>query len=359
MLGRGLESLIPPKNPPGGASTGQSSAPAPPLAPSLLQPPDVAPQAPILSQTTQPAISQPAISQPTSPVTSSALPPDTIPKLPEPSKYHEPIFHIEVSKIKRNPFQPRDAHDESQLQELAASIREYGILQPLIVTRAERETTEGSLVEYQLIAGERRLLAAKMIGLERVPAVIKEAPRQEREKLEMALIENIQRADLNPLETARAYARLQDEFGLSQREIGQRLCKSRESIANSIRLLQLPREAQLALADGKINESHARLILAVTDPSSQNNILHEIMSQNLSVRQAQQLIEKPQGAAADTFMPDRQRQDPESEYIKNRLEEALGTRVKFIKRGSRGKITINFFSEEELQNILNKFLKEV
>jgi len=164
------------------------------------------------------------------------------------------IFHIEIDKISPNPYQPRKDFDEESLKELAASIRELGIIQPLIVSKIEKETSTGATVEYQLIAGERRLKAAKIAGLERVPVIVKRI-NQAAERMEMAIVENIQREDLNPVETARAYARLSDEFGLTQREIAVKLGKSRETIANTLRLLNLPTEIQDSVAEGKINES--------------------------------------------------------------------------------------------------------
>lgn len=274
-------------------------------------------------------------------------------------KNPEHIFNIETSRITSNPHQPRRAYDQNELHELALSIREYGILQPLVVTRIEHETPHGTQVEYQLIAGERRLLASKIAGLERVPAIIRVAPRDEREKLEMALIENIQRASLNPFDTARAYAKLQDQFGLSQREIAQRVGKSREVIANTIRLLQLPREAQTALTEGKINESHARILLSVSDPATQRAALEETLSKNLSVRELQMLLEAHSaGEPMHTALMLREKYDPEAEFVRQRLEEALGARVKIMKRGKKGKITINFFSDEELHNIIDKFTSD-
>jgi len=274
-----------------------------------------------------------------------------------PPQYKEPIFHLEVEKISPNPYQPRQVHNEGELQELAASIREYGILQPLVVTRIEHETPEGTQTEYQLIAGERRLEASKLAGLERVPAIVKEEPKHEREKLEMALIENIQRSDLNPLDTARAYAKLQDKFGLSQREVAQRLGKSRESISNSVRLLQLPREAQLALAEGKINESQARLLLQTENATDQKEILSKVMEHSLTVRQTKDLVDQSKfGNTTHGLMQSPSALDPQIEFMRKQLEESLGARVQVVKKGQQGKITIKFFSEEELQGLIDKLL---
>jgi ParB family chromosome partitioning protein len=301
-----------------------------------------------------PAAAQNSVSQ----MPHTAFVPSKTPQLAHdvPEKYSEPIFHIETTKITSNPYQPRRAYNEDELRELASSIREYGVLQPLVVTRVEHETPQGTQIEYQLIAGERRLLASKIAGLERVPAIIKATPRDEREKLEMALIENVQRADLNPFDTARAYAKLQDQFGLSQREIAQRVGKSREVIANTIRLLQLPREAQTALTEGKINESHARILLSVADPATQRAALDETLSKGLSVRELQTTLAAYQsGEPMGSAVMVREQYDPEAEFVRQRLEEALGARVKVVKKGRKGKITINFFSDEELNSIMKRF----
>lgn len=235
------------------------------------------------------------------------------------------IFHIEVEKIHPNPLQPRRDFNEESLRELAASIREFGVLQPLVVTRIEKENEDGTaMVEYELIAGERRLLAAKMAGLRTVPVIIRDIDL-ERQKLELAIIENIQRADLNAIEAARAFARLQDEFRLTQREIAARLGKSREAIANTLRLLNLPSEIQQAVAGGKLNESQARMLLAVQDIASQMALFEEILRDNLSVREIRNRIRvtlTPPNEETVAVIP-----DPETAFLKERLEEALGTKV--------------------------------
>jgi len=264
----------------------------------------------------------------------------------EPQKHsyvHESVFHIEVEKIKPNPFQPRKDFDGAGLEELAQSIREFGIIQPLIVSKVIKETETGTEVEYQLIAGERRLLAAKMIGLERVPAIVKKVDLG-RAKLEMALIENLQRSDLNPLEAARAYARLQDEFGLTQREIAARVGKSREAIANTLRLLNLSSEIQEALVQNKINESQARTLLGIANPQEQRKAFQNLISQKMSVRALREKIDKPKTV------------DPEGQYWEKQLEEKLGAPVKILRRGSHGKMVVNFYSEEEWQGIIRKIL---
>ena len=272
----------------------------------------------------------------------------------------EAVYLIETEKIKPNPHQPRRDFDETGLRELADSIREYGILQPLIVTKIEKEVETGTSVEYQLIAGERRLRAAQLLGLERVPAIVRQ-PLEERQKLEAAIIENIQRQDLNPLETARAFAKLADEFGLAQREIAQRIGKSREVVSNTLRLLQLPSEAQRALGERKITESHARIILSIQNPEKQRALLGEILTHHLTVRETEILARRVLG-----MLPMEESQkisldelgNPMESEAKSKLEEVLGTKVEVKTKGSRGKITINFFSEEELNEILKKICKD-
>ena len=269
-------------------------------------------------------------------------------------QYHEAVFQIETEKIKPNPFQPRKHFDEESLKELASSIREFGIIQPLVVSKVEKEVESGTQVEYQLVAGERRLMAAKILGLERVPAIIRRISKKA-EQMELAIVENLQRENLNPIETARAYARLQDEFGLTQREIASRLGKSREVVANTLRLLNLPTEIQEAVSNNKINESQARLILAIADQKQQISIFNELVNSNLSVRELRSRIRKDKSLKT----PDRQATliDPEMEQIQEQLAEILGTPVKIEKSEKGGKIIIPFYSEEEVRGIIEKLEK--
>ncbi len=271
------------------------------------------------------------------------------PRLPD------PIFHIETEKIKPNPFQPRRDFDEESLQELASSIREFGILHPLVVTKHEIQNEFGTEVEYHLISGERRLRASKLVGLERVPAIVKAMPT-EQERLELAIIENIQREDLNPIETARAYAKLQDQFGLTQREIAVRVGKSREVVANAIRLLNLPSQIQDAVAQGQINESQARLLLMISDIQEQQAVFADLVSNNLSVRELRNRIQSRREAAQP--QPEPPRVDPMLASIEEQLREILGTKVKLQQDGAGGKLTISFYSSEELQGIINKLMKD-
>jgi ParB family transcriptional regulator, chromosome partitioning protein len=270
------------------------------------------------------------------------------PRLPD------PIFHIETEKIKPNPFQPRREFGEESLQELASSIREFGILHPLVVTKHEAQNEFGTEVEYHLISGERRLRAAKMAGLERVPAIVKAMP-SDRERLELAIIENIQRENLNPIETARAYAKLQDQFGLTQREVAVRVGKSREAIANAVRLLNLPSQMQDAVAQGRINESQARLLLMVSDMQEQQLLFADLVRDSLSVRELRSRIKVKKESPAPIVM---ENVDPETEELEERLREILGTKVRLQKEGQGGRLTINFYSPEELQAIIQKLVQE-
>jgi len=263
------------------------------------------------------------------------------------------IFWLEAEKIQPNPYQPRRSFDETGLKELADSIREYGILEPLIVARVEKEVPTGREVEYQLMAGERRLMAAKIAGLSTVPAIIRENP-EERQKLEIALIENIQRTDLNGMERARAFARLADEFGLAQREIALRVGKSRESVANTLRLLQLPSEAQKALEEGKISEGHARAILSLSSPEKQRALLGDVLTKHLTVRDAEEYA-RVHGGGEARFKPKIEvMPDPLSREVETRLEEALGAKVELRKRGQKGLLVIGFHTPEELDAIVGK-----
>ena len=270
-------------------------------------------------------------------------------------KRKESVFWIELEKIKPNPFQPRREFDESQLRELAESIREYGVLQPIVVTRKElnnMDAVSGSVfaVEYELLAGERRLRAAKLIGLPHIPAIIRSGT-SDKVKLELALVENLQRADLNPIEKARAFKQLIDQFGLRQIDVAEKIGKSREVVANTLRLLTLPEAMQEAVALGKITEGHTRPLLMLSGhPEDQTQLYQNILIQSLSVRDAER--------AARNIARERVRAslDPETRMLQEKLENALGTRVNIERRGPKGKISIEFFSEEELKSISEKIV---
>lgn len=250
------------------------------------------------------------------------------------------VQEIEVIRIVPNPHQPRLRFDEEKLKELSMSIREHGIIQPLVVTRSENG--------FEIIAGERRFQAAKLAGLLKVPVVVREATEQQ--KLELAIIENIQRHDLDPIEEAKSYVKLAQEFDLSQEEVARKVGKSRSAIANKERLLKLPVEIQKALIEGKITEGHAKAILAIENPEKQRALFEMIVKNNLTVRQTE---DKTKEISVKTHT----RQvsvDPEIKRIEDLLAGALGTKVKVSKSGTGGKIMIDYYSKEELNNILSK-----
>ena len=267
------------------------------------------------------------------------------------------IFHIEVDKIKPNPYQPRKDFDEELLKELAASIREFGVIQPLVVSKIEKEVETGTEVEYQLIAGERRLMASKIAGLERVPVIIRRIDRRA-DQMEIAIVENLQRANLSPIETARAYARLSDEFGLTQREIAVRIGKSRETIANTLRLLNLPTEIQEAIGKNQISESQGRLLLTIDDLVQQTAFFRDLLNNNLTVRE---LRRKIYGINKDNQQPiiDNQQQkiaDPEIINFQEQLIDLLGAPVKIVLQQDKkeGEVVISFYSPEEIKGIIDK-----
>lgn len=334
-LGKGLESLIPDKYPaetPGGDSF-------------------------------EPGTAEPRNSLPESPAESESPPADLgeINRRVRASedriapKRGDSVFWIEIEKIESNPFQPRREFSEEALSGLAASIREHGVLQPILVTKREIETPRGIEVRYQLIAGERRLRAAEKAGLSQIPAVIRRGVSDDRIKLELALIENVQREDLNPMERARAFKRLVDEFNLVQREVAARIGKSREMVANSLRLLTLPPEVQVAVESGKLSEGHARSILmAGNDPARQMELYRAIIEDHLTVRESENRARQVSGKP---FVPKRRPgavQNPEFRAWQRELQEWLGTKVHLQQNGGRGRVVVEFYSEEELRAILAK-----
>lgn len=269
------------------------------------------------------------------------------------------VFWIEIEKIEPNPFQPRREFNEEMLKELAASIREHGVLQPILVTKREIETSKGLDVRYQLIAGERRWRAAALAGLSQIPAIIRRGVPDDRLKLELALIENVQREDLNPLERAMAFKQLIDEFHMVQREIAERIGKSREMVTNTLRLLSLTPEIQEALRVGRITEGHARAILmAGEEAAKQMEVFTAVVSDRLTVREAEN---KARQIGGKIFVPRKRPAravDPEMRNLEQKLEEILGTKVRIERLGERGKIIAEFYSEEELRGILDKIIKE-
>ncbi len=266
--------------------------------------------------------------------------------------YNDSIFWVDVEKIVPNPFQPRREFDPDQLRSLSDSIRQYGVLQALVVTRKEVPKEDGGLsVEYELIAGERRLRASKMAGLQQVPVLIKVGDEtNDLMKLELAIIENIQREDLNPVDRARAFQRLIDEFGFKHGEIGKKVGKSREYVSNSVRLLALPTEILDALSQGKISEGHTRPLMMLGDrPEEQTTLYKEILFKKLTVREAEAIGRR---IAYDKIRKKGITLDPETQEMEEKLTESLGTRVSIEKRENGGKILIDFFSVDDLRTIL-------
>lgn len=275
-------------------------------------------------------------------------------------KRGDSIFWIEVEKVESNPYQPRREFAPEALRDLAGSIREYGMLQPVLVTKREIETPTGLDVRYQLIAGERRWRAAQIAGLGQIPAIIRRGVDDNRMRLELALIENVQREDLNPMERARAFKQLIDEFHMVQREIAARIGKSREMVANTLRLLSLSPEVQTALGGGKITEGHARAVLMAGDnPTQQFEVYNAILMDRLNVREAENRARQISGKIFTPRKRPSAVHDPEMRAWQNRLQERLGTRVQLQRMGDRGKIVVEFYSEEELRGILDKLIREV
>jgi ParB family chromosome partitioning protein len=258
------------------------------------------------------------------------------------------VRQIPVEKIIPNPHQPRSKMAEEALEELAASIREHGIIQPLIVS----EDTEAE--RFILIAGERRWRAARIAGLEMVPVIQREVTEQQ--QLEIALIENVQRADLTPLETAEAYRQLSEQFSLTHEQIAERVGKSRVSITNTLRLLTLPKQLKEALAEGAISEGHARAILGLPNPQAQRAALNSVLNLGLNVRQTEALVKKMSGQRPPSTP--KQEAPPEIKALEDRLRHHFGTKVNLSSGKNGGSLVIHYYSDEELNTILEKILPE-
>jgi ParB family chromosome partitioning protein len=256
------------------------------------------------------------------------------------------ITEVEVESIVPNPRQPRQALDPQALEELATSIREQGLVQPLVVTQVAGG--------YQLLVGERRWRAAKLAGLEMVPVVVRDVTPQQ--MLELALVENLQREDLNPLETATAYSQLVEEFGLTQQQVADKVGKNRATVANTLRLLKLPPQVKEALLREKITEGHARALLRLEAASAQLDVLEAILKRGLNVRQAEELVrrlvELPKAQPTPREKPARLR------ALEDKFRQALGTKVSLTRGGKGGRLTIYFYSEEELQSIYDHIVGE-
>lgn len=282
----------------------------------------------------------------------SALIPDALdtPKVDPPL---QPVLirssssEADIDRLTPNDFQPRVMLDDARLQELAQSIKTNGVIQPIVVRR------HGD--HFQIIAGERRWRAAKLAGLLRVPIVIKEvATGQERSLLELALIENIQREDLNPIDEALAYRRLADEFQLTQEAIATAVGKDRASVANTVRLLKLPQEVRAEVAGGRLSMGHARALLSLSDEADQRRLAREVIGRGLSVRETETLVKKIlEGQSPKEAAPPKPI-DVHTRAAEDRLKLLLGTRVRIVRRGPRGRIEIDFTNEDELIRIFEQ-----
>jgi len=250
------------------------------------------------------------------------------------------ILEVDILSVLPNPHQPRINFDEEKLKELAASIKMHGILQPIVVAQKGNN--------YEIIAGERRLQAAKLAELKTVPVITREVSDQD--KLELAIIENIQRHDLNPVEEGQSYLKLMEEFGLSQEAVAQKVGKSRSAVANKIRLLTLPSEIKKSLIQGKITEGHAKAILALENPEKQRALFELIIKNNLTVRQTESKSQEVSVKAHKRIT----NRDPRLQEIENQLTGNLGTKVKIISSKKGGKIMIEYYSDEELGNLVAK-----
>jgi ParB family chromosome partitioning protein len=249
------------------------------------------------------------------------------------------VLEVSPLEINVNPMQPRRRFSDHQMDELAESIKQYGIIQPLVVTEQNGR--------YELIAGERRLKAAKIIGLNKVPVIIRDASAQA--KLEVALVENLQREDLNPIEMALAYRKLIDEFNLSQEEVAKRVGKSRPSVANTLRLINLPEEIQLALIDGRISEGHAKLLIGLDSENKRTSLFKKIVHSGLTVDNT--LLEARRMGGTKQARVKINYADKDKEFA---FREFFGSKVEIKRRGRGGQVIIDFFSDEELEEMVQK-----
>jgi ParB family chromosome partitioning protein len=265
------------------------------------------------------------------------------------------VREVDVESIVPNPRQPRHKINPKDVRELADSIKEHGLIQPLIVTSAASSTADEP--RFQLIAGERRWSAAKMAGLERVPVIVRGATPQE--MLELALVENIQRADLNPLEEASAYKQLIDDFAMTQEQVAVKVGKDRATVANALRLLKLPQDIQSAIADETISGGHARAIQTVTDAKHQKSLLRTVIARAYSVRQTEEAARRMNENPKKSKPKSKEHDVPAgTRALEEDLRKALGTKVQVFRSRQGGKIVVNFYSEEELHSIYERIVNK-
>jgi ParB family chromosome partitioning protein len=271
----------------------------------------------------------------------SALIPDAPPAPAAPERTHD----VDIDLLRPNRAQPRTAIDEGKIDELARSIKANGVIQPIVVRKAEHG--------YEIIAGERRWRASQRAGLLKVPVVVRDVPDDR--LLAVALIENIQREDLNPIEEAQAYRRLAEDYHLTQEQIAEAVGKDRSSVANFMRLLKLPREVREELGAGSLSMGHARALLALIDESAQLRLAREVVSRNLSVRETEAMVKKDAAPAAAKAEP---KKDVHTRAAEDKLRFALGTRVRITRRGKGGRIEIDFQNENELQRLYEQLTEK-
>jgi ParB family transcriptional regulator, chromosome partitioning protein len=265
-----------------------------------------------------------------------------IPDAPDTIQPRDGTLEVDVDALRPNAYQPRAHIDDARLEDLARSIKANGVIQPIVVRRVDGG--------FHIIAGERRWRAAQRAGLTKVPVVVREVPAgDERNVLEMALIENIQREDLNPIEEALAYRRLGDEFRLTQEAIAAAVGKDRSTVANMQRLLKLPDEVQQEVASGRLTMGHARALLALPDDASRRRLGRDIIARNLSVRETESLVKRATEPVSPSLSP--APTDVHTRAAEDKLRLQLGTRVRIVRRGKKGRIVIEFGSEEELIRI--------
>jgi ParB family chromosome partitioning protein len=255
------------------------------------------------------------------------------------------IVEVALARIAPNPYQPRHRIDDAVLEELAASIREHGVLQPVLVT----ETLDG----YQLVAGERRVRAARLVGLERIPALVRQLA--DRAQLEVALVENVQRADLDPIDEALAYRQLIEEFGLTQEHVAERVGKARATVANTLRLLDLHADVQAAIADGRLSEGHGRA-LGGLPVDGQVHVVGTVIGQGLSVRQTEELVRRLREPRPVREAARPNRLDADLERVETDLRERLGTKVSLSRSRNGGRIVIEYYSDEELARLYERLI---